>query len=69
MKTIMRRRAREWDDFLERIIKKREEKGMLPLLKKPELERLILHNFAIPELEADMVALPIKEREEVWMKA
>ncbi len=68
MKTIMTRRAIEWDNFLERIIKKREEKGMLPVLKKTELERLILHNFAISKLEQDMIDLPIKEREEVWMR-
>ena len=69
MKTIMTRRAIEWDNFLERIIKKREEKGMLPMLKKPEVERLILRNFSISELEQDMINLEIKEREVVWMRA
>ena len=69
MKTIMTRRAIEFDNFLEKIIKKREEKGMLPVLKKPEIERLILRNFVISKLEEDMINLEIKDREEAWMRA
>lgn len=69
MKTVLTRRALEWDNFLEIIIKAREEIGEFPKLKKPELERLILHNFAISELREDMINLKISEREEGWMKA
>ena len=69
MKTVLTRRAAEWDNFLETIINAREEKGQFPKLKKPELERLILHNFTITELREDMINLKINEREEAWMRA
>ncbi|KKL44382.1 hypothetical protein LCGC14_2366250 [marine sediment metagenome] len=69
MKTIMTRRAIEWENFLNSIIKAREERGEKLKLKKPELERIILHNFAIPQLKQDMINLEIDEREMEWMKA
>ncbi len=69
MKTILTRRALEWENFLESILKEREENGMDRKLKKPELERIILHNFSIPKIKEDMVNLEITEREERWLKA
>ena len=69
MKTIMTRRAKEWDDFLDSILEERKENGNNMKLKKPELERLILHNFLIGKLKEDMISLVITKREEVWMRA
>lgn len=68
MKTILTRRAIEWEKFLECIILTRKENGERIKLKKPELERIILHNFLIPQLKKDMINLEITKREEVWMK-
>lgn len=68
MKTILTRRAKEWDNFLGSILEKRGENGETKL-KKPELERLILHNFLISKLKEDMINLEITKREEGWMRA
>lgn len=68
MKAVLRRTAKEWDEFLNSILKARKEKEMIEL-KKPELERLILHNFKISKLKTDMINLEITEREEDWMRA
>ncbi len=68
MKAILTRRAKEWDDFLNSIIEERNRNGEIEL-KKPELERLILHNYSIPKLKEDMIDLIITEREEAWMRA
>lgn len=68
MKTIMTRTAKEWDDFLTSILEERGENGGTKL-KKPELERLILHNFSITKLRKDMIDLIISKREEAWMRA
>lgn len=68
MKTILTRRAKEWDNFLNSILEARGENGETKL-KKPELERLILHNFGISKLKEDMINLIITKREEVWMRA
>lgn len=69
MRTIVTRRAIEWEKFLNSIIEAREERGEKVKLKKPELERIILHNFMIPQLKEDMINLEISEREIGWMKA
>ena len=69
MKTILTRRAIEWENFLNSILKEREENGEVIKLKKPELERIILHNFMITKLKEDMINLKITKREEVWMRA
>lgn len=66
-KNILTRRAIEWDRFLDSIIESREEKNMEVKLKKPELERLILHNFLITKLKEDLINLEITEREKQWM--
>lgn len=68
MKTIMTRRAMEWENFLDSILEARGGNGETKL-KKPELERLILHNFMIPKLKKDMIDIKITKREEVWMRA
>ena len=68
MKAILTRRAKEWDNFLDSIIEERNGNGEIRL-KKPELERLILHNFGIKKVREDMVNLKITEREEAWMRA
>ncbi len=57
----------EWEKFLNTIIESREQRGEIKL-KKPELERIILHNLAITKLKEDMINLIITEREEVWMR-
>ena len=59
----------EWENFLNSIIKEREKNGEDIKLKKPELERIILHNFAITKLKEDMINLEITKREEIWMRA
>jgi len=59
----------EWEEFLISILEAREENGGNTKLKKPELERLILHNFLISKLKEDMINLEITKREEVWMRA
>ena len=69
MKTILRRTAKEWDNFLKSIIEERERNKEPIKLKKPELERIILHNFAINQIKEDMINLKITKREEVWMRA
>ena len=58
----------EWDNFLDTILQARKENGEDIDIKKPELERLILHNFSIANLREDMINLQITEREEAWMK-
>ncbi len=68
MKTILTRRAIEWEKFLDSILRARGENGEKKL-KKPELERLILHNFGISQLKEDMISLIITKREEAWMRA
>ena len=68
MKAILTRRAKEWDEFLNSILEERGENGETKL-KKPESERLILHNFAITKLKGDMISLIITKREEKWMRA
>ena len=65
--SILTRRAIEWEKFLESIINTREEKDMKPKLKKPQLERIILHHFSIQKIKEDMINLQIKEREKKWM--
>ncbi len=65
--SILTRRAIEWEKFLEVIINTREEKDMKPKLKKPQLERIILHHFSIQKIKKDMIDLEIKEREKKWM--
>ena len=69
MKTILRRSAKEWDNFLNSIIEERERNKEPIKLKKPELERIILHNFLINQIKEDMINLKITKREEVWMRA
>lgn len=69
MKTVLTRRAKEWDNFLESILKEREKNGELLKLKKPELERLILHNFLIPQLKEELISIVITERERRWIRA
>lgn len=69
MKTVLTRRAKEWDNFLNSILEERRENGEEVKLKKPELERLILHNFLITRLKEDMICLVITKREEDWMRA
>ncbi len=69
MKTILTRRAKEWDNFLQSIIDKREENGNGIKLKKPELERIILHHLGNPKLKEDMINIIITKREEAWMRA
>ncbi len=64
--SILTRRAIEWEKFLISILEEREKKGMIEL-KKPELERIILHNFLIIKLKEDMINLEINEREKKWM--
>ena len=68
MKTVAVRRAMEWDNFLVSIIAGREKNGELIKLKKPELERLILHNFGIIQLKKDLIHLRLTKREEKWMR-
>ncbi len=65
--SILTRRAIEWEKFLESIINIREEKDMKPKLKKPQLERIIIHHFSITRLKEDMINLEINEREKKWM--
>lgn len=67
VKSIMTRTAKEWDEFLNSILEGRNKNGDVKL-KKPEIERLILHNFRIVELKEDMINLPITKREEGWMR-
>ena len=69
MKTILTRRAIEWDNFLNSILEEREKNGESKRLKKPELERIILHNFTIGKIKEDMINLKITKREEIWMRA
>lgn len=69
MKTVQVRRAKEWDDFLQSIIDAREENGNGVKLKKPELERIIVHHLGNPKLKEDMINISITKREEVWMRA
>lgn len=69
MKTINVRRSIEWENFLISIIEEREKNGELIKLKKPELERLILHNFGMVQLKKDLIGLKITKREEQWMSA
>ena len=64
--SIVTRRAIEWEKFLISILDAREEKGM-EKLKKPELERIILHNLLIPKLKKDIINLEINERERKWL--
>ncbi len=56
-----------WENFLNTIIEAREENGEEEL-KKPELERIILHNFLIHKIKKDMISLKITKREKVWMR-
>lgn len=69
MKTVLTRRAKEWHDFLESIIKAREKNGDLPKLKKPELERLILRNLTMPQIKQEVIDIEITDRELRWIKA
>lgn len=69
MKTISVRRSIEWENFLSSIIEERAKNGETIKLKKPELERIILHHFQIPKLKKDMINIEITKREELWMKA
>lgn len=69
MKTILTRRAMEWDNFLGSILSQRENNGNPIKLKKPELERLILHNLLIPQLKEEMIQVEITERERRWIRA
>ena len=68
MKSIMTRGAKEWDNFLNSILEERKQNGKNIDLKKPELERLILHSFLITQLREDMINLIITKREEAWMR-
>ncbi len=67
-KTILTRRAIEWERFLDSIIGAREDNGEIIKLKKPQLERIILHNFVMQKLKEDMINLEINEREKKWME-
>lgn len=67
LKSILTRRAIEWEKFLESIIQAREENGEIRL-KKPELERIILHHLLITTLREDMIQLQINDREKKWME-
>ncbi len=69
MKTISVRRSIEFNLFLESILEERERNGEIIKLKKPELERLLLHNFVIIQLKKDMINLKITKREKQWMRA
>lgn len=68
MKSILTRRAIEWEMFLKSILEERKRIGKDDGLKKTELERLILHNFAITKLKMDLINLEITEREIRWLK-
>jgi len=69
----MNRRAIQWENFLDGIIKKIEDNGYEKKLWKPEIERLILRHTSIKEIEKDIVngfqGIEIVNKEvEAWMK-
>lgn len=69
MRTLSARRSVEWEDFLNSIIKAREENGEVPKLKKTELERLILRNLTMPQIKQEVIEIEITEREMRWIRA
>ena len=73
VKTVLTRRAVQWDDFLQEIIEKVEEIGYKNKLYKPELERLILRHSAIQIVKQDIIlgfngVNKINKEVEAWMK-
>lgn len=73
MKTILTRRAIEWDDFLEKIIEKIEEDGYEKKLWKPQVERLILRHIKARQIAKDIIkgfqgVEKVREDVEVWIK-
>lgn len=54
-KSVLTRRAEQWDKFLDEIISKIEENGFPKRLSKPQVERLILHHKDIHKIKEELV--------------
>jgi hypothetical protein len=73
IKTILTRRAIQWEEFLQEIINKVEENGYQNKLFKPELERLILRHASIQVVKNDIIngfsgVNKVNKEVESWMK-
>lgn len=72
-KTVLTRRAVQWENFLDKIVSKIKENGYTKPIFKIEIERLILKNSKIKEIGEEVIG-GFKGIEEVnpevkaWMK-
>lgn len=72
-KTILTRRALEWDDFIMETIEKIREVGYPEIVKKPEIERLFLRHKCSREIQEAIVngfkgIKKVNVEVESWMK-
>lgn len=73
MKTVMKRRAIQWDKFLELTIKEIQNTGCEIKIKKVEIERLIMRHRKIREIQHDIIQgffglKKVNEKVMEWMK-
>lgn len=55
VRTLLTRRAIQWEEFLQKIIDTVKENGYKEKLFKPEIERLILRHSSIRDIEKDII--------------